>query len=118
MDLRELTDRAEQISRTYAARFGIDRTPDWFLLKLHEEVGELTQSYLRSSGRARTGDRTDDELAADFRGELADVLCHVLLLARHHDVDVDAAVAAKWLVWAEPRGSVDTVPEIVPNVSP
>jgi len=98
MDLASLTDATEQISLRYAEHFGIDRTAEWFLLKLHEEMGELTQSFLRVSGQARTGDRTEPELAAEFRAELADVLCHVLLLARHHGVDLDAEVAAKWLV--------------------
>jgi NTP pyrophosphatase (non-canonical NTP hydrolase) len=102
MHIAELSDRAEGISRTYAERFGIDRTPEWFLLKLHEEVGELTQCFLRSTGQARTGGRPAEELAAAFRSELADVLCHVLLLARHHEVDLDAEVASKWLVWAQP----------------
>jgi NTP pyrophosphatase (non-canonical NTP hydrolase) len=98
MDIAELSDRAEGISRAYAARFGIERTPEWFLLKLHEEVGELTQCFLRTTGQARTRDLPAEELAAAFRSEL----CHVLLLARHHDVDLDAEVASKWLVWQTP----------------
>jgi len=31
--------------------------------------------------------------------EVADVLCQTLLLARHHGIDPEAAVADKWLVW-------------------
>ena len=100
MELRALSDEVEAISARYAERLGIDRTPAWLLLKLHEEVGELTQAYLRMTGQARTRSAAD-ALGANFRDELADVLCHVLLLARHHDVDVDEAVTAKWLVWRE-----------------
>jgi NTP pyrophosphatase (non-canonical NTP hydrolase) len=100
VDLAELSDRVEKISAGYAARFGIDRSPEWFLLKLHEELGELTQCFLKLNGQARTEGRSPEDLAAAFRAEVADVLCHVVLLARHHDIDLDAEVAAKWLVWA------------------
>ncbi|MFN8077981.1 MAG: hypothetical protein U0Q19_00305 [Kineosporiaceae bacterium] len=43
MELAELTATVERVSEGYADRFGIDRTPDWFLMKLQEELGELTQ---------------------------------------------------------------------------
>jgi hypothetical protein len=36
----------EEVSVGYAAANDIDRTPDWSVLKLQEEVGELTQTYL------------------------------------------------------------------------
>ncbi|MDA3627046.1 hypothetical protein OU415_16500 [Saccharopolyspora sp. WRP15-2] len=41
----------------------------------------------------------------DFHAELADVVCQVLLLARHHGIDLEAAVADKWLVWSPGRYS-------------
>jgi NTP pyrophosphatase (non-canonical NTP hydrolase) len=100
MDIAELTEQVEGISHGYAERFGIDRTPEWFLLKLHEELGELTQCFLRASGQGRTGQRTAEELDADLRHEVADVFCHVLLLARHYGIDLDREVADKWLVWS------------------
>jgi NTP pyrophosphatase (non-canonical NTP hydrolase) len=40
---------------------------------------------------------TPQELAANFRAELADVLCQVVLLARHHEVDLPAEIDRKWL---------------------
>lgn len=54
------------------------------------------------TGAARTKDRSEREIAEAFRSELADVFCHVLLLAQAHDVDLPAAVRDKWLVWADP----------------
>ncbi|SDL35812.1 NTP pyrophosphatase, house-cleaning of non-canonical NTPs [Nonomuraea maritima] len=98
MDLRELSDEVESISSRYAARLGVERDDTWFLLKLQEEMGELTQAFLMRTGRARRKGRTDEELDADFRAELADVLCHVVLMARHHGVDLAAEVERKWLV--------------------
>jgi hypothetical protein len=50
MDLRLLADDLEAVSRLYAEQFGIDRDDNWFVLKLHEEVGELTQAFLMRAG--------------------------------------------------------------------
>lgn len=99
MDLARLTERVELISQRYAATYGIDRDATWFLLKLQEEVGELTQAYLMKTGLGRDRGLSAQEIEQRFRGELADVLCHALLLARHHGVDLDEAITRKWLVW-------------------
>jgi len=74
MDLRLLEDDLEVVSRLYAERFGIDRDDNWFLLKLHEEVGELTQAFLMRAGQARDKGFSPAELDRDFRAELSDVL--------------------------------------------
>jgi NTP pyrophosphatase (non-canonical NTP hydrolase) len=97
MDLRTLSDDVEKISSRYATMFDIRRDEAWFLLKLQEEVGELTQAYLARAGQARAKGRSPADLDAAFRAELADVLCHVLLLARHHEVDLPTEIGTKWL---------------------
>ncbi len=53
MDISFLIEEVEKVSQGYADRLGITRDPDWFVLKLQEELGELVQSYLMMSGRAR-----------------------------------------------------------------
>lgn len=97
----ELVRGVESVSKGYAEKFGITRDGPWFVLKLQEELGELVQAYLMMTGAARTKDRSPEEMAQAFRRELADVFCHVLLLAEAHDVDVLAEVRDKWLVWAD-----------------
>jgi NTP pyrophosphatase (non-canonical NTP hydrolase) len=97
MEIARLTEDVETISKRYAEHFGIRRDETWFLLKLQEEVGELTQAYLAKTGQARARERSPQQLEADFRAELADVLCHVLLLARHHEVDLATEISHKWL---------------------
>jgi NTP pyrophosphatase (non-canonical NTP hydrolase) len=99
MNLRQLTDEVVAVSDIYAGRFGIDRDDAWYLLKLQEEIGELTQAFLMRAGQARDKGRSAEEIEAGFRGELADVLCHVLLMAEHHGVDLQDEVRQKWLVW-------------------
>ncbi|MER5321670.1 pyrophosphatase [Streptosporangium roseum] len=103
MDLRQLTEAVEAVSSTYARKHGIIRDDTWFLLKLQEEVGELTQAFLMRSGQARDKGHSPQELEVGFRSELADVLSQVLLLARHHGVDLEAEVERKWMPWHPDR---------------
>src|ERR1700744_883413 len=97
MDLRLLEDNLEAVSRLYAERYGIDRNDNWFVLKLHEEVGELTQAFLMRAGQARDKGLPPVELDRGFRAELSDVLAQVLIMARHFDVDVERELERKWL---------------------
>lgn len=94
--LSDLSQRFEAASANYAAENGIVRDDDWFLLKLVEEVGELTQAANRLSGRGRKKGLSDQELRTAFADETADLLGHVLLLAHRHGVDLHAAIARKW----------------------
>lgn len=103
MDIGQLTSEVEGVSAIYADRHGIARTEDWFVLKLNEEVGELTQAYLARAGQARDKGRSPDELDQNFRAELADVLAQVLLLANRFEVDLVDEVERKWLVWNRTR---------------
>jgi NTP pyrophosphatase (non-canonical NTP hydrolase) len=99
VDLATLTDRLERISAGYAVREGFTRDDDWFLLKLVEELGELTQVQLARTGRGKDRGWDAEEVERRLTEEVADVLGHVLLLARRHGVDVEAAMDAKWLQW-------------------
>lgn len=103
MELHTLTQQVAKVSESYAETFSFVRNDDWYLLKLQEEVGELTQSYLKLSGRAR-GEANDAALKTAFAEELADVICHALLAADHFGVDVTETIQKKWLSrLAEPR---------------
>jgi NTP pyrophosphatase (non-canonical NTP hydrolase) len=97
MDLAQLSDDVEAISQRYAAHYGFRRDDTWFLLKLQEEVGELTQAFLMRSGQGRAKGFSGDELDAKFAAEVADVVCQALLLARHSGVDLEAEIDRKWL---------------------
>jgi NTP pyrophosphatase (non-canonical NTP hydrolase) len=97
MDLQLLVDDLEAVSRLYAERFGVDRDDNWFVLKLHEEVGELTQAFLMRAGQARDKGLSPAELDREFRAELSDVLAQVLIMARHFGVDMQGELERKWL---------------------
>jgi NTP pyrophosphatase (non-canonical NTP hydrolase) len=99
MDIHILSEEVEDISKNYSKKFNIERDSDWFVFKLQEEIGELTQAYLMLKGRARMKGKNVEEIREDFEGEVGDVLCHILLLAKHFKVDLDKVVEEKWIKW-------------------
>lgn len=102
MDLKALQADVLRISDIYAAEHGIQRDRDWALLKLQEELGELTAEHLRLSSRARG--QADTQKLAD---EAADVLGMLLIYCRDAGVDIEQAMQRKWLAWLEDSGSTD-----------
>lgn len=96
LDLKALQDDVLRISDIYAREYGIKRDRDWALLKLQEELGELTAEHLRLSGRARG---TSD--AAKLADEAADVLGMLLIYCDRAGVDIEQAMRRKWLSWLE-----------------
>lgn len=96
MTLTDLTAAVLRISDIYAAEHGIDRDRDWALLKLQEELGELTAEHLRLTGRARG--QADAKALGD---EAADVLGMLLIYCAGAGIDLDQAMRRKWLKWLE-----------------
>jgi NTP pyrophosphatase (non-canonical NTP hydrolase) len=94
--LAELTDLAAKVSDIYAERNHIKRDADWTILKLQEELGELTAEHLRLSGRGRLKDQSEAAIIEARENEAADLLAMLLLYARQHDIDLDAALQRKW----------------------
>ena len=86
MNIQQLSEEVERVSQIYAEKFTIERDSTWFVLKLQEEVGELIQSYLMLSGRARAKGKSAAEIQSDFHKEVADVFCQTLLLARFYAI--------------------------------
>lgn len=97
LDLVALQADVLRISDLYATEHAIDRDRDWALLKLQEELGELTAEHLRLSGRARG--LPDATAQAD---EAADVLGMLLIYCDQAGIDLEAAMRRKWLKWLEP----------------
>jgi len=97
MNLKSLISKIERVSDLYSQKYKIARNKLWYLLKLQEEMGELTQAYLSMNGQGRHKNKTPKELKSEFENEVADVLCHVLLLAKSEGVDLKKAIDGKWL---------------------
>lgn len=96
LELKALQADVLRISDIYAREHGIDRDRDWALLKLQEELGELTAEHLRMSGRARGA--AD---AGKLGDEAADVLGMLLIYCDRAGLDLEQAMRRKWLSWLE-----------------
>ncbi|GAA1486686.1 MazG nucleotide pyrophosphohydrolase domain-containing protein [Brachybacterium fresconis] len=96
MELNHLADRIEKLSAQYAEVYDIERSGQWALLKLTEEVGELAQAHLTASGQSRDRGRTPEEQERVVADELGDVLGMCLVYARQMGIDPEQAVADKW----------------------
>ncbi|SPU52641.1 Uncharacterised protein [Brevundimonas vesicularis] len=96
MNLKDLQADVLRISDIYAAEHDIDRDRDWALLKLQEELGELTAEHLRLTSRARGA--PDAQALGD---EAADVLGMLLIYCARAGVDLEQAMQRKWLKWLD-----------------
>ena len=94
--LDELAARFEQASRNYAAANNIERDDDWFVLKMQEELGELTQMWIKLSGRGRRRGMDETALRRELTDETADLFGHLLLFIRRHDLKMADAIKRKW----------------------
>lgn len=96
MDLKEIEEKLKKVSDIYAEKFNIKRDDDWFILKIQEELGELSSAHLKLTGRARVGDQSKIELDKNLKDEIADVIAMTILYAHHKGIDVESAINEKW----------------------
>jgi len=96
MNLKDLQADILKISDIYAREHNIDRDRDWALLKLQEELGELTKEHLNLTSRARG--KPDQAALAD---EAADVLGMLLIYCARADINIEEAMKNKWLKWLQ-----------------
>jgi len=94
--LKQLGETFFLASAAYADMHQIERDRDWFVLKMHEEIGELTQIWSRLTGRGRLKGQSDQDLQRALSDETADLLGHVLLFAEQSHIDLAAAIERKW----------------------
>jgi NTP pyrophosphatase (non-canonical NTP hydrolase) len=99
MTIKDLSDRFELIAKAYSEKLNFTRDDNWYLMKLQEEIGEVTQSYLRMQGKARKHGKSDEELKEAFAKELADAFTMILLVARNHKIDLEKEIKAKITHW-------------------
>jgi NTP pyrophosphatase (non-canonical NTP hydrolase) len=97
--LKALAERLERVSTGYPERYTSRRDEDWYVLKLQEEVGELTQAWLRLTERGRRVATDDAALRNQLEDETTDLLCQLLLFARRFDIDLGASIKRKWLLF-------------------
>lgn len=96
MHLNDISRRIENLSAQYAEVYGIHRSAEWALLKLTEELGELTQAHLTATGQSKDRGLAPDEQQNLVAAELGDVLGMCLVYAEQCGIDPEKAIAEKW----------------------
>lgn len=96
MNLIEISNKLSAVSDIYAEKFNIRRDDDWFILKIQEELGELSSAYLKLTQRARVGEQTTNELEKNLEDEIADIIAMTLLFAKNKNIDVEKTLINKW----------------------
>lgn len=94
--LSELAPLVAEVSDSYASRNDIVRDDDWYLLKLQEELGELTAEYLKATGRGRLKGADAPAIRQALEDEAADVLATLLVFAGRNGINLEAALERKW----------------------
>ncbi|MGL1921156.1 MAG: pyrophosphatase [Hyphomicrobiales bacterium] len=95
-NLPQLAQKFEVASGKYCQANDIERSDDWVLMKLQEEVGELFQAWLMHTGRGRDKGQTPEELKEMLACETADVLGMILIFAATQGVDLNKYIEKKW----------------------
>lgn len=93
----ELSERIGEVGEIYARVHNIVRSPDWYLLKLVEELGELTAEHLLLAGQARPNTDGSGGTREALENEAADLFGQSVLYLRANDIDIEAAIERKWL---------------------
>jgi NTP pyrophosphatase (non-canonical NTP hydrolase) len=93
----DLSARIGEVGELYARRHGITRTPDWYLLKLTEELGELTAEHLLLNRQSRPNADGSGGTREALENEAADLFGQFVLYLRANDIDIEAAIERKWL---------------------
>lgn len=94
---KELSDRIGQVGELYARVHDIERSADWYLLKLTEELGELTAEHFLLGGRAKPNADGSGGTREALENEAADLFGQFVLYLRANEIDIEAAIERKWL---------------------
>lgn len=94
---QELSERIGRIGDLYAQVHGIERNADWYLLKLTEELGELTAEHLLMDGRSKANADGSGGTREALENEAADLFGQFVLYLRANEIDIEAAIERKWL---------------------
>ncbi len=89
--LNDLTEMSVKIADIYSERFDTPDDARFALMKLGEEMGELTGAWLQMHGESR-----GDGSKAAFADEIADVFGFLLVLAAREGVNPADALHRKW----------------------
>lgn len=98
MEFKELQEKLFAVEKDYGKKFGITIDEDYTLLKLYEEMGELSQAVLINRKKCRPEKYPGAaEAKTKLAEEMADVLGLLITNAKLLDIDIEEALQKKWL---------------------
>ena len=98
MEFKEIQSKVVQNAFQYGEKYGIDIDEDFALIKLYEEVGELSQAILIHKKKSRPEKHLPKDLSkAEVAKELADVLGMTILNAYLLEINLEEAIDKKWV---------------------
>lgn len=98
MEIKQLQKKASKVFLDNLERDNIKVSDDYLLLKLTEELGELTQLYLVHKKRCRPAKYlTPQASKRELSKELSDVLGLILVIAEKLEIDIEEALVKKWI---------------------
>jgi NTP pyrophosphatase (non-canonical NTP hydrolase) len=98
MEIKQLQKKASKVFLDNLIRDDIKVSDDYLLLKLTEELGEFTQSFLVHKKRCRPAKYLSPKISKkELSKELSDVLGLVLVIAEKLNIDVEEALVKKWI---------------------
>jgi NTP pyrophosphatase (non-canonical NTP hydrolase) len=101
---KELSDQIGQVGELYARVHDIERSADWYLLKL-TELGEC--GHLLMAGRAKPNSDGSGGTREALENEAADLFGQFVLYLRANEIDIEAAIERKWLRHLDKYVSLD-----------
>lgn len=96
MNLNEISKHCERAWGQYAEKFQIRRDDEFYLLKMQEELGELTRAFLELRGSEKKRKTSPEELKKKLASDVASLVGNALILALHFNVDLEATIKAKF----------------------
>lgn len=98
MEIKKLQKKVSKVFLNNLKRDNIKVTDDYLLLKLTEEIGEFTQSFLIHKKRCRPAKYLSTQKSKkELSKELSDVLGLVFVIAEELKIDVEEALVKKWI---------------------
>jgi NTP pyrophosphatase (non-canonical NTP hydrolase) len=98
MDLEEAARYCEAGWNAYAKAHNIERDDVFYLLKIQEELGELTRRFLELRKQESTSNT--ESLREKFGGDCASLVGNALILSSHFGVDLERHLREKFAVRA------------------
>ena len=98
MELKEIQKKVVENAMSYGEQYHVVIDEEFSLLKLYEEMGELTQALLIHKKKSRPEKHLpEDESKKEVAKELADVFGMILVNAHVLGIDVEEALEGKWI---------------------